>query len=49
MEKAIELFDTAIPLAKSETEMSHLFSLRDAAVSQARVAARMGVLIPSRT
>ncbi|KAJ9594419.1 hypothetical protein L9F63_014144 [Diploptera punctata] len=44
---AVELFDKAIPLAKTELEMSHLFSLRDAAVAQATVAERMGIPIAS--
>ena len=41
----MELFDTAIPLAKTELEMSHLFSLRDAAMAQATVAEKMGIPI----
>lgn len=41
----MELFDKAIPLAKTELEMSHLFSLRDAAVAQATVAEKMGIQI----
>ncbi|XP_067009479.1 mitochondrial import receptor subunit TOM70 [Anabrus simplex] len=44
---AVELFDKAIPLAKTELEMSHLFSLRDAAVAQATVAEKMGIPIPN--
>lgn len=42
---AVELFDKAIPLAKTEVEMSHLFSLRDAAMAQATVAEKMGIPI----
>jgi import receptor subunit TOM70 len=45
LRRAVELFDTAIPLAKTELEMSHLFSLRDAAIAQAKVAERMGIQI----
>lgn len=45
LKRAVELFDKAIPLAKTELEMSHLFSLRDAAVAQATVAEKMGNLI----
>ncbi|XP_063222903.1 mitochondrial import receptor subunit TOM70 [Bacillus rossius redtenbacheri] len=45
LRRAIELFDKAIPLAKTEMEMSHLFSLRDAAVAQAKVADKMGINI----
>ncbi|KAL3286159.1 hypothetical protein HHI36_000671, partial [Cryptolaemus montrouzieri] len=33
----IELFNKAIELARSEMEMTHLFSLRDAATSQLKV------------
>ncbi|GAB0096223.1 mitochondrial import receptor subunit TOM70 [Sergentomyia squamirostris] len=43
MDRAIELFDSAINLAKSETELRHLFSLKDAAMAQLNVAARMGI------
>nr|CAD7575356.1 unnamed protein product [Timema californicum] len=43
LRRAVELFDKAIPLSKTELEMSHLFSLRDAAVAQATVADRMGI------
>jgi len=45
LRRAVELFDTAIPLAKTELEMSHLFSLRDAAMAQAKVAEKMGIPI----
>jgi import receptor subunit TOM70 len=41
----VELFDKAIPLAKTELEMSHLFSLRDAAVAQATVAEKLGIQV----
>ncbi|XP_047002267.1 mitochondrial import receptor subunit TOM70 [Schistocerca americana] len=47
LKRAVELFDKAIPLAKTEIEMSHLFSLRDAAIAQATVAERMGISIAS--
>ncbi|KAJ8922849.1 hypothetical protein NQ315_007884 [Exocentrus adspersus] len=40
---AIELFNKAIALARSEMEMVHLFSLRDAAASQLKIASRLGV------
>ncbi|XP_059615764.1 mitochondrial import receptor subunit TOM70 [Phlebotomus argentipes] len=43
MEKAIDLFNAAINLAKSETELRHLFSLKDAAIAQMNVASRMGM------
>lgn len=45
LKRAVELFDRAIPLAKTELEMSHLFSLRDAAMAQATVAEKMGIPI----
>ena len=47
LSRAIELFDRAIPLSKTELEMAHLFSLRDAAQSQAKVAQRLGVGLPA--
>ncbi|XP_028131475.1 mitochondrial import receptor subunit TOM70-like [Diabrotica virgifera virgifera] len=40
---AIELFNKAIALARSEMEMVHLFSLRDAASSQLKIASKMGL------
>jgi len=40
---AVELFDKAIGLARTETEMTHLFSLRDAAVSQLKVTTKLGI------
>lgn len=43
LDKAIELFDQAISLAKSETEIAHLFSLKDAAIAQINVSRKMGV------
>lgn len=43
--RAVELFDQAIPLAKTEMEMAHLFSLRDAALAQATVAQQLGMPI----
>lgn len=45
--RAIELFEKAIPLAKSELEMNHLFSLKDAAVAQKTVAERFGLSVSS--
>jgi len=47
LEKAIELFNRAIELAKTEAEMAHLFSLLDAAVAQSRVAQYLGIQLPS--
>lgn len=40
---AIELFNKAIELARSEMEMVHLFSLRDAAASQLKIATKLGL------
>lgn len=45
LQRAIELFDKALPLTKSELEMSHIYSLRDAAVAQIAVAQRLGLPI----
>lgn len=40
---AVELFDKAISLARTEIEMAHLFSLRYAAESQQRITTRLGI------
>ncbi|XP_044749115.1 mitochondrial import receptor subunit TOM70 [Coccinella septempunctata] len=40
---AIELFNKAIELVRSEMEVVHLFSLRDAAASQLKVINQMGI------
>lgn len=47
LKRAIDLFDTAIPLSKTEAEISHLFSLKDAALAQVKVAEKLGVTLPS--
>ncbi len=47
MDKAIELFNKAISLAKTEVEMGHLYSLLDAAIAQSRVAKNLNINIPS--
>lgn len=47
LKRGVELFDKAIPLAKTEMEMAHLFSLRDAAVSQLKIVEKMGINIPN--
>lgn len=44
---AISLFDKAIKLAKTELEMTHLFSLRDAAISQLKISKKLGITLPS--
>ncbi|KAK9873063.1 hypothetical protein WA026_020796 [Henosepilachna vigintioctopunctata] len=41
---AIELFNKAIELARSEMEMTHLFSLRDAATSQLKITTKLGIV-----
>ena len=46
LKKAIELFEKAIPLANTELEMGHLFGLRDAAIAQTTVSARLGITLP---
>lgn len=47
LKRAIELFDMAIPLSKTEVEIAHLFSLKDAALAQVKVAEKLGVTLPS--
>lgn len=47
LEKSIELFDKALKLAKSEMEMVHIFSLKDAATAQINVTKRMGIDVSS--
>jgi import receptor subunit TOM70 len=47
MEKAIELFQKAISLSRTESEMAHLFSLADAAKAQLNVAKNLGINLPS--
>jgi len=47
LEKAIELFNRAIDLSKTEAEMAHLFSLLDAAIAQSHVAKYLGIQLPS--
>lgn len=43
LDKAIEMFDQAIVYAKSETEIAHLYSLKDAAIAQINVSKKMGI------
>lgn len=43
MERAISLFDKALEMAKSEMELTHIFSLKDAAQSQVNVTKKMGI------
>lgn len=43
LERAIELFDKALSLAKSEMELVHLYSLKDAAIAQMNVSKKLGI------
>ena len=47
LKRAIELFNKAIPLTNTELEMAHLFGLRDAAMAQITVQARLGMELPN--
>ncbi|XP_070551403.1 mitochondrial import receptor subunit TOM70-like [Ptychodera flava] len=46
LEHAIQLFERAIDLARTEMEMAHLYSLLDAAIAQSRVAATYNIRPP---
>lgn len=46
LSKAIALFEKALPLANTELEMGHLFGLRNAAIAQTTVSARLGITLP---
>lgn len=43
LDAAVELFEKAIKLAKSQTEMSHLCALRNAAIAQINVTRKLGI------
>lgn len=47
LQEAIKLFDSAIKLAKTEMELVHLYSLKDAAIAQVNVTNNMGLDIRS--
>ncbi|XP_051986934.1 mitochondrial import receptor subunit TOM70 [Xyrauchen texanus] len=47
LDKAIDMFNKAINLAKSEMEMAHLYSLCDAAYAQTEVAKKYGLKPPT--
>jgi len=47
MGKAVALFERAIELCRTESEMSHLFSLLHAAKAQLRAAQTLGIALPS--
>ncbi|CRK86326.1 CLUMA_CG000014, isoform A [Clunio marinus] len=47
LERAISLFEKAMKLAKSEMELIHIFSLKDAAQAQLNVTKKMGLSLAS--
>lgn len=47
LEHAVELFEKALQLTRSELEMVHLFSLRNAAIAQLNVAKKLGLDLSS--
>lgn len=47
LDRAIELFEKALKLAKSEMELTHIFSLKDAAQAQLNVTKKMGLSLQS--
>ena len=46
MEGSVQMFEKAISLSKSESEMAHLYSLMDAAQIQMKVAKKLGIPVP---
>lgn len=47
LDRAIILFEKALKLAKSEMELTHIFSLKDAAQAQLNVNSKMGLSLAS--
>lgn len=47
LDRAVELFEKAIKLAKSPAEMCHLYALRNAAVAQINVTRKLGIPMSS--
>jgi len=47
LDRAINLFDKALRMAKSEMELTHIFSLKDAAQAQLNVTSKMGISLTS--
>lgn len=43
----MQLFQKAIALTRTETDMAHLYSLLDAATAQHAVTERMGIQLPA--
>ena len=48
LNRAVELFDKAIPLSKDEVKVAHLFNLKVTALSQLKMSLKLGVTLPSR-
>ena len=49
MTEAVELFEKAIDLVRTESEMAHTFSLLEAAKAQGKVTQRLGIKAPFNT
>lgn len=47
MKNAVQLFEKAIELCRTEAEMSHLFSLLHAAKAQLKAAQTLGIPLPA--
>lgn len=47
LERAVELFEKALKLSRTEIEMVHLYSLRNAAIAQLNVAKKLGLDLSS--
>lgn len=47
LEQAVELFEKALTLSRTEIEMVHLYSLRNAAIAQLNVAKKLGLDLSS--
>lgn len=45
MERAIALFENALKLAKSEMELTHIYSLKDAAHAQLNVTGKLNFIL----
>ncbi|KAI5752023.1 mitochondrial import receptor subunit TOM70-like [Diaphorina citri] len=47
LEEAVKCFNKALPLARDEAELSHIYSLRDAAIAQMKVCERYNIKVPN--
>lgn len=47
LKEAISMFDKAIECAKTEIELAHLYSLRDATIAQQTVFQEMNLSVPN--